>query len=296
LIVELGASVFSERIAHELEKRGVKVKLTTTKLRDFRFKEKIKDYPVVHFTGSPTVTFTGLLALIRFRWWHKKIVVSWVGFDIRRIKNNFFWRFCTKIFLNYIDVNITDDKYVANELKQFEIPARVQPLPVYLLYQLYELPKIKKIAVYLPDYTQQDFKFYQGDLIKKLVDNFSEVEFVITGNSGRHFENNKNVTSIEWCNDMEALYKDVIAVIRLPRHDATGATIIETLSMGRTMIASATNFPYCKKVYTFQDAKNHLKEIIQKPILNIEASKFVHKNYNNAKLADDLIKICKSLL
>ena len=152
MIVELGASIFSKRIANELEKRGTKVKLTTTRLRDFRFKKKIKDFPVVHFTGAPTVTFTGLLALIRFRWWKKKIVVSWIGFDIRRITNNFFWRLCTKLFLNYIDINITDDKYVAKELKHFGIPANVQPLPVYLLYQLYELPKLKKILAYLPDY------------------------------------------------------------------------------------------------------------------------------------------------
>jgi len=296
LIVELGGGLFSKRIVNELEKRGINVKLTTTKLRDFRFKEKIKNYPVIHFTGSPTVTFTGLLSLIRFRKWNKKIVVSWVGADIREVKNNIFWRFCTKIFLNFIDFNITDDEFVAKELKQFGISASAQPLPVYLLYPLNELPTKKRIAVYLPDKNESDYDHYQGNLIKKLVNYFPEIEFIITRNSGRHFINNKNVKAIEWCDDMEGLYHDVIAVIRLPKHDATGATIIETLSMGRTMIASGTNFPFCKIVNKFEDAKNYLEEIIQKPILNKEASEYVHKNYNNSKLADDLIKICKNLI
>jgi len=95
---------------------------------------------------------------------------------------------------------------------------------------------------------------------------------------------------------MKEAYENSIAVIRLPLHDATGATIIETLSMGRTMIASGTKFPFCKIVNNYNDLKNHLENVINDPILNEESSKFVHETYNNSEFADDLIKICKDVI
>ena len=72
MIVEIGGGVFSQRIVNELSKRGISIKFSSTSLKDFKFKEKIRNYPIIHYTGSPTVTIIGLLSLIRFKIWKKK--------------------------------------------------------------------------------------------------------------------------------------------------------------------------------------------------------------------------------
>lgn len=296
MIAEIGGGIFSKKIVDELNKKGIKTILITPSLKDFNFKNKLENFPVIHFTGSPTVTFIGILTLLRFHFWGKKIVVSWIGFDIRRVKSNWFWRMTSKILLDKIDVNITDDEIVAKELNDVGIPAKAQPLPVYSMYPLTNLPTERKIVVYLPDPTIRDFEHYQGNMIQKLVKEFQDVEFIILRNSGKFFQNDKNVKCFKWIDNMKDIYQNAIAVVRLPRHDATGATIIETLSMGRTMIASGTQFPFCKIVNNYDEAKYHLQDIITNPILNEDASKFVHEKYNNSKLADDLIKICTELV
>ena len=172
MIAELGGGIFSKRIVEEVTKKNIPIKLITTSLKDLKFKNKIKSFPVIHFTGSPTVTFPGIFSLIRFRLWGKKIVVSWMGFDIRRVRRNFFWRLTSRVLLGMIDVHTTDDEYVAKELKQVGIPARVQPMPIYLIFSLTKLPEKKKIVVYLPDPTIRDFENYQGNMIRKLVKEF----------------------------------------------------------------------------------------------------------------------------
>ena len=156
------------------------------------------------------------------------------------------------------------------------------------------LPKENKFAVYLPDKTEKDWKFYQGDLIKKLANEFPKVDFIITANSGKHF-NEKNVTCMKWTENMEDVYRKVKGVIRLPLHDGTSGTIIEALSMGREMIASNTWLPHCKMVNNFQDAKKHLENIIMKNSLNKEGSEYAHKNFNIEKLTNELISIYNSL-
>lgn len=290
-----GSGKFVSRFVNQLEKKNIECISITPSLRDIHFKNKIKNYPIIHFFGSPTVTIVGILALIRFRLWRKKIVVSWIGFDVRRTTNNKFWKLTSKLLQTLIDINLVDDENIVQELQESGITSQKQPLPVYVIYPLRNLPKEKRIAIYLPDKLPADYNFFQGPLIKRLVNEFPEVEFIITSNSGKYFVDDKNVKCIPWVENMEELYNKVMAVIRLPLHDATGATIIETLAMGRTMIASATDFPYCKIVKTFDDAKNYVNQIISKPILNKEASDYVHNLYDNDNLTNEIISIYKKL-
>lgn len=295
MIVEIGGSVFSQRIVNELSKRGISIKFSSPSLKDFKFKEKIRNYPIIHYTGSPTVTIIGLLSLIRFKIWKKKIVVSWIGFDVRRIKHDFFWRLLTKLFKNLVDVHITEDDDAVNQLKKIGVNAIIKKPPLYLIFPLKELPKEKKVAIYLPDKLDVDFNFYQGNLIKKLVNEFEDVSFIIVNNSGKYFTDNKNVKCIQWTDNMEEIYEQVICVIRLPLEDVTGATMIESLSMGRHMIASSTNFPHCTIITNYNELRSSLSQIIENPTQNVEGSNYVHKHYNNDLLASQFIDLFKNL-
>ncbi len=226
----------------------------------------------------------------------KKIIVSWIGFDIRRVKDNLFWRLTSKFLLKFIDANITDDEFVSQELNELGISVRKQPLPVYSLFPFQKLEDWNHVLIYLPDFQLKDFKFYQGNLIKKLVRDFPNVKFLITRNSGKYFQDDKNVECISWIENMHEVYEKSLAVIRLPMHDATGATIIETLSIGRTMIASNTNFPFCEKITNYDELQTCLKHIIENPKSNFDGSEYVHNNYNNSNLAEKLLQLCYNIM
>ena len=45
----------------------------------------------------------------------------------------------------------------------------------------------------------------------------------------------------------------------------------------------------------YEEVKKHLHDTLEKPILNVEGSKFVHKNYDCEKITNELISIYNEL-
>ena len=99
----------------------------------------------------------------------------------------------------------------------------------------------------------------------------------------------------EWIEDMKKIYRQVKAVIRLPIEDGTSGTIIETLSMGRYMIAANTLLPFCSVITNYEEAKLALEQIIEKVEPNTEGSEYVQKNFSTKKLTSELLKIYESI-
>ena len=131
------------------------------------------------------------------------------------------------------------------------------------------------------------------ELIKKIVNEFKDIHFIIIRNSGKYF-NESNVECYEWVDDMEEMYKKTIAVIRISTHDGQPGTIIETLSMGRHFIFSQ-EFPFCKNATNFEELKNAINNIFEKPTLNIEGSEYVNEKYSIEKISSGLEKIYKNI-
>lgn len=295
MIAIIGLELFSKRIAGALNKLGINAEFIDEKsLGYFKLKRKLKNHTTVHFVFSPTISKKGVRTLIYCRLLKKKIIVNWVGTDVLIATKKPLWKFVTKMFKGMIDLNIATASNLVEELKEIGIDAKYQPIPVYSLYEIQELPKENKIAVYLPDKTKRDWDFYQGDLIKKIIKEFPNVEFIIVSNSGKSFDE-KNVKCIKWIDDMKEVYSSVKAVIRLPIHDGTSGTLIETLSMGRTMIVSIETVPYCKIANNFEELKGHISAIITNKSLNTEASDYVHMSFYPEKLTKELISIYNSL-
>ncbi len=296
MIAVIGSEFFGKRIVNALQEKNVKaIYVPKSVEQGDQLKKELKDHDIIHFVTSPTIFFKEFRTLIRCRFWRKKIVVNWIGADVRRVLSKPFWRFVTKISQPLIDVNIATSQNLVTELNSIGVKAKFQPIPVYSIYDLRELTSENKIAVYLPDRTKKEFQFYQGDMIKKLVKEFPSVEFLIIRNSGRNF-NEKNAKCLEWVENMEEIYNQVKCVIRLPLHDGTSGIVVETLSMGRNMISSNTQLPFCHIVNSFEDAKNHIIEIISNSNPNHEGSKYVHENFNSSKLTKELVSIYQQLL
>jgi len=288
-IAIIGVTKFAKRLESQLNNKNVESLFISELLRDIDFK-KLKSYSIIHFMWSPTLSIRGFLTLIRLKLMHKKIIVSWIGSDVLFANTRLLSKLITKISQGMIDANLTDSENLKKELNQIGIKAKLQRLPIFRFFKINEIPNQKRVSVYLPDEYKHNWSFYQGDIIKKLVKSFPDVEFIIVPNTGKNFSE-KNVKCIKWTDNMEEIYSQVMATIRLPIHDGLSNTILEVLSLGRTMITSPVDFPYCKIATNFEEAKGHLQNVIENPSINIEASEFVHKNYNLAKFTDELIEI-----
>jgi len=289
----IGIRFFGQRLADQLKKKHVNSEYFGEGLRNIDFK-KLQSYRIVHFHFSPMISLRGFLLLLRLKMMHKKISVEWVGSDVLIANTSFVAKFFCKLSQPLVDINISGSPKLAKELKKIKIISKSNKSPIFNLYELKKLPYQKKIAVYLPDRFNYMWDFYQGDLIKKLVKTFPEVEFIITSNRGENFSE-KNVTCLKWVDNMEDIYSNVIAVIRLPLHDGQSGMTLEALSIGRTMITTSNDVPYCLIAKNFDEVKIHLKEVLENPILNVNGSKYVHKNFDLDKLSNNLITIFESL-
>lgn len=284
----MGNSFFGNRIVDSLNKK-ISIIFLYTSLKDMTFKRKIKDIKKIHYIGSPTVTFHGILVLIQLKLYRKKIIVHWIGADSWMALNNFFPKIFTKLFKNQISLHVAIEKELAKRLEKIGIKAIVHPLPVATHFDIEPLPKKKQVLVYAPDKTEYDWKRFSGKIIKKIVKEFNNVHFVIIRNSGKYFDES-NVECYEWVENMKEMYRKSIVVIRISTHDGQPGTIIEALSMGRHFIFSQ-EFPFCKKATNFEELKNILNEILDKPKLNLEGSKFVNEKYSIEKISLGLEKI-----
>ena len=255
----------------------------------FNLSNLLKPYKIIHFVGSPTVS-KHFIKLIWLKLAGKKIVVSWIGFDIRRARENAIRKTISKFCQQFIDENLVEDEKSLQILNKLGINSKLLPPPFYRLFEIRNLSTENKIAVYLPDDSNHFWDIYHGDWIKKLVNELPDVQFIIIKYSGKNFSE-KNVICFNWIEDIEQLYSEVKGVIRLPKEDSTGLTIIEVLSMGRTMIASGTDFPFCQIVKSYDELKTSVLNTIMNPILNQEGSKYVHQNYDNKKLVKSLVHI-----
>ncbi len=74
MIAEIGGGIFSKRIVEELNKKDIPAKIITPSIKNIHFKNELNNYPIIHYTGSPTVTLIGILSLLRFRIWKKKLL------------------------------------------------------------------------------------------------------------------------------------------------------------------------------------------------------------------------------
>lgn len=295
MVAILGSNLPVQRLVNQLKNHDINAEAISPSLHDIRFKKKIENHKVIHYIGSPTVTIHGILTLIRFKIWKKKIVVSWRGSDVMIANNNLFFRLFSKILQVLIDSNNAYSPSLVAELKNIGIKSQLQPNPTFEnLYHIRKLPNEKRIAVYLPDKMSYQWRFFQGDLIKKLVKDFPRVKFIIVGNSGKRFSE-KNVKCFEWVNDMEKFYSEVIGVIRIPLHDGLSNTILEATSMGRTVIAWNVDFSFCISVNSYSEIQSHLKDLVSNPSLNIEGSQYIHRKYDKEKLTSELIAIYRKL-
>ncbi len=134
------------------------------------------------------------------------------------------------------DLHIADAPWLAAELETVGLQANTAhvPQPYHPPPMAAPLPPQFHVLTYLP---ADRFDFYGGGTILEAARRLPDIEFEVVGSRGETAPSAPNNVSWQgWVGDMAAPYARSTVVVRIPRHDGFGATVVEGLLNARHVI------------------------------------------------------------
>jgi hypothetical protein len=219
----------------------------------------------------------------------KKVIVHWIGTDVMYATSTKEWilnSYLRKIAYKIVDLHLVDFDPLAIELGSIGIDAEVIPLMPDVPLLEYDLvwPRENSVFVYLPEKEQE---FYGSEIVFKVAKNLPDIEFLITGHSGKHAPRLPNIEYLGYVDDLESVWRRVKIYLRLTKHDGLSHSVIEALARGKHVIWSY-EFPYCHKASTFQETIDALRNIFMENQPNVEAARYVRYTFDPVKIVDNL--------
>jgi hypothetical protein len=134
------------------------------------------------------------------------------------------------------DLHLADAPWLAEELKTVGLQAAVAsvPQPYRAPDTVPPLPDRFSVLTYL---SADRFEFYGGEAILEVARRMPDVRFDVVGRTDDPTGlAPANVHWHGWVADMQRVYADATVVVRIPRHDGLGATVIEALLNARHVV------------------------------------------------------------
>lgn len=131
------------------------------------------------------------------------------------------------------DLHITDAPWLTSELGEVGIAAVTAhlPQPRAAPGPIIPLPADFRVLTYLPS---DRFAFYGGDTVMEVARQMPDVQIDVVG--GRVRTSPPNVRWHGWVSDMAQRYAETTVVLRVPRHDGLGETVVEGLLHARHVV------------------------------------------------------------
>lgn len=134
------------------------------------------------------------------------------------------------------DLHLVGAPWLGSELEAVDLHAITAyvPLPYRSPEEPPPLPTEFRVLTYLP---RDRFDFYGGEAVIEAARRLPDVGFDVVGALGSTPPPvPQNVTWHGWVEDMTASYARATVVVRIPRHDGLGATVVEGLLHARHVI------------------------------------------------------------
>ena len=157
-------------------------------------------------------------------------------------------------------------------------------LPASIEAEVLPLPETFRVLSY---WTDERMAFYGGDLILKLAEECSDIEFLIAGADGCGVACSSNVTFLGRRETLDDVYPRVSVFLRLPKHDSLSAMVLESLARGRYVVYNK-NFPHCRRADTLEQVRAVIQEIRRFSEPNRVGADFVRENFSLQREAECL--------
>jgi hypothetical protein len=195
---------------------------------------------VVDYTGPGTLrlrqlAWAGLLGKTIVRWW--------VGSDVLHLFEQARWQTGAKTLDRFTAVNIAVAPHLVKELADIGIQSRYVPSIVLMNGATSDIgknPLPQAVLIYLPE---NRLEFYGAQVCEKIIKTNSDIQFKIVGDDTHSLAGYENVESFGWV-DMQSVWPEVGALLRITRHDGMPRMVLEALAMGKYVIY-AWEFPGC---------------------------------------------------
>ena len=235
-ILVLGLPYFAQKAAQTISNDSWKIDFLHPGAERSRFGDRtyllraglrLLTYDVVYQIGGPTVS-GHLLTLCRLL--RKPFVLHWVGSDVTQATR------CISPAPkpNSGVIHWVDAPWLADELKTIGINSEVVPLCAVDTSQALPLPSGRfTVLCYLPD---GRFQFYGGDLVVSAAEALPDINFLVVGGSGKNISAPPNMSFVGWQSDMQPIYAQCHALVRMASHDGLSFMVVESLNLGRYVI------------------------------------------------------------
>lgn len=161
------------------------------------------------------------------------------------------------------------------------------------------LPAEFRVLTYLP---AAHFEFYGGDTILEVARRLPNIPFDVVANNGAAVRTSpSNIHWHGWVSDMAEAYKNATVVVRIPRHDAIGGTVVEGLLYARHIIYTY-EVPFVRRVFpaTPEAVVDALESLYAHHVagrlgLNIAGRAYALAEFDNNARTDRLISLIRTI-
>jgi hypothetical protein len=223
-------------------------------------------------------------------------VYYWIGTDVFQALEDARRSHLSPFFQASLrNLHLAGAPWLVEELQTIGVPASCVLFPAKLpTVSPPPLPDVFTVGSYIPD---SRFEFYGGPSVYEAACRLPFVRFLVWGGSGKWIRQPlPNLNFLGWVINIEQVYAQTSAILRLVKHDALGGSVREGLAMARHVIYTY-HIPHTFYV-PFHDREvliSLLRELHQHHQsghlgLNLEGRAYALEAWNPQKLTEILIQ------
>ena len=294
-IAILGLPYFGKMVANLLAERGWKAAFYAHPGRDpkgwARLVLALARADIVYLVSSRVDIGSPQDRFMRFR--RRPVVIHWVGTDVlialdEHARQNISTRLVEGPY------HWCDAPWLVDELRPMGIRAEYVPLPIPVLEtEPAPLPERFRVLMYLP-VDAFDREVFDMETLLRLPVELTEVEFILIPSPAESLPQPlpPNLLTPGWISDMDALYRDISAIVRLVSHDGMSFMVLEALSRGRHVVYTYP-LPHVVHASGFEAVATAVQDLAARQgagtlALNEEGRRYALSHFDRETLIDDL--------
>jgi hypothetical protein len=188
----------------------------------------------------------------------KPVIRWWVGSDVLSALEDDVTRETARRLDRVVSRNVVVAPHLREELASIGLDAHFIPS----LLEAESAPGVPderlptSLLVYLPS---NRLEFYGLRSVRQIVQENPDVEFLIVADDTHCLAGYRNVRSLGWVDDMNAVWATTGGLLRLTRHDGMPRMVLEALRRGKDVIYSWP-FPGCRLARDLEETRGAVAE------------------------------------